>query len=302
MIRRRSHHADPAERHADGGLPAWVLPAISVVTPSFNQAPYLEETLRSVIAQRSDVHEYVVLDGGSGDDSVAIISRHAAGIDHWQSEPDGGQAAAIAAGFARCSGDILFWINSDDMIAPGAATRVRQAFAEHPEWDVLTGYSVFLDEDGRITQVNRIGSESQWWLDRGILHVAQQTCYFRRSIYERAGGIDTGLHCMLDTELWLRFFAAGGRWGHIPAVLGGFRKHPLMKGRTWLDRYAEERHRVSLRHPAYRPSQSLWSAGRLLHGLTRVASAVTHPSGWSRHLIGRRLADVPPEQLAPPCM
>lgn len=302
MIRWRSDQCDPVAGHAVGGPPESALPTISVVTPSFNQAPYLEATLRSVIAQRRDVHEYTVLDGGSDDDSAAIIARHAAWIDHWRSEPDGGQADAIAAGFARSSGDILFWINSDDMMAPGAVSRVRRAFAEHPEWDVLTGYSVFLDEDGAITHVHRIGPESRRWLDRGILHVSQQTCYFRRSLYERVGGIDTNLHCMLDTELWLRFFAEGARWGHIPAVLGGFRQHVLMKGRTWLDRYAEERHRVSARHPTYRPSESRWSAGRLLHGLSRVTSAVTQPSGWSHDLIGRRLADVSAEQLAPPCM
>jgi glycosyltransferase involved in cell wall biosynthesis len=117
------------------------LPTISVVTPSYNQAAYLEATLRSVIAQRRDVDEYFVLDGGSSDGSAAIIDRHAAAIDHWHSQPDGGQAAAIADGFARATGDILFWINSDDLVAPAAVARVRRAFAEHPEWDVLTGYS-----------------------------------------------------------------------------------------------------------------------------------------------------------------
>ena len=281
---------------------AYVPPSVSVVTPSFNQGRYLEATLRSVIAQRHEVHEYFVLDGGSRDDSLAIIARHAADIDSWQSEPDGGQAAAIDTGFARCSGDILFWINSDDVIAPGAMARVRRAFADHPEWDVLTGYSVFLDETGRVTRVNQIGGESRFWLKRGILHVCQQTCYFRRSLYERVGGIDRELHCMLDTELWLRFFAAGARWGHIPAVLGGFRQHALMKGRTWRERYAEERRMVARRHPMYRERGSRYSSGRVLHGLARMAMAVHRSSGWSRQLIGRQLADIPASCLGPSCM
>jgi glycosyltransferase involved in cell wall biosynthesis len=272
-----------------------------VVTPSFNQAPYLAAALQSVIAQRGDVHEYLVLDGGSGDGSPAIIARHATGIDHWRSEPDGGQAAAIAAGFARCTGDILCWINSDDMLAAGAVHRVRHAFAAHPEWDVITGYSVFLDERGAVTQVNRIGGESRWWLNLGILHVCQQTCFFRRRLYERVGGIDTTLHCMLDTELWLRFFAAGARWGHIPAVLGGFRLHDLMKGRTWLDQYADERQAVAERYPLYGHNR-LQLLGRLLHGLTRVGGALIQLPGWNRKRVGRRLADIPPHELGPPCM
>jgi glycosyltransferase involved in cell wall biosynthesis len=277
------------------------LPTVSVVTPSYNQAAYLEATLRSVLAQRRDVKEYRVFDGGSSDGSAAIIARHATAIDHWQSTPDGGQAAAISAAFAQSTGDILFWINSDDLVAPGAVARVRQAFAEHPEWDVLTGYSVFLDEEGAVTRVNLIEGESPAWLRRGILHVCQQTCYFRRRLYEEVGGIERGLHCMLDTELWLRFFAAGARWGHIPAVLGGFRQHALMKGRTWLERYAEERRMVATRYPAYRPSPSCWSAGRVAYGLSRVISAVTRHRRWSRDLIGRRLTDIRAEGLEPPC-
>lgn len=292
MIRQQPDRGGPLEGR---------LPTVSVVTPSFNQAPYLAATLQSVIAQRSDIHEYLVLDGGSDDESPVIIARHAAGIDHWRSAADGGQAAAIAAGFARCSGDILCWINSDDLLAPGAVRRVRDAFAAHPEWDVITGYSVFLDEQGVITQVNRIGRESRWWLSLGVLHVCQQTCSFRRSLYERAGGIDTALHCMLDTDLWLRFFAAGARWGHVPAVLGGFRLHDLMKGRTWLRRYEEERQTVAARHSRYGHTR-LRPAGRLLHGLARAAAAVVEPRGWSRTLVGRRLADISPRELGPPCM
>lgn len=290
-----------AQRSDRGGALDGGLPTLSVVTPSFNQAPYLAATLQSVITQRSDLHEYLVLDGGSSDGSPAIIAQHATDIDQWRSEPDGGQAAAIAAGFARCSGDILCWINSDDLLAPGAVRRARCAFAAHPEWDVITGYSVFLDEAGAVTRVNLIGGESRWWLNLGVLHVCQQTCFFRRQLYDRAGGIDTALHCLLDTDLWLRFFAAGARWGHVPAVLGGFRLHDLMKGRTWRQRYAEERHTVAERHPRYGRNR-LQPVGRLLHGLTRVASAVTCPRGWRRTLIGRRLADIPPQGLGPPCM
>ena len=121
-------------------------------------------------------HTRQAIDGGSNDDSVDIIKRHADHLDYWVSEKDRGQGDAIRKGFSRATGDILFWVNSDDVMAAGAAARARRAFAAHPEWDVLTGYSVFIDEQSLITQVNCIPGESRWWAARGVLHVTQQTC------------------------------------------------------------------------------------------------------------------------------
>jgi len=250
------------------------------------------------MAQREDILEYFVFDGGSTDGSREILDRRATGIDYWQSQKDEGQADAIDKGLRRSTGDILFWINSDDMIAPGALARVRKAFHEHPEWDVLTGYSVFLDENDRITKVNLIGGESRFWLRCGILHVCQQTCYFRRSLYEKVGGIDRRLHCMLDTELWLRFFEAGAIWGHLPVILGGFRQHAMMKGRTWGEEYAEEKKKVSQRFPSYRSRPARFSPGRLLYGASKAVTALARPARWAAEIVGQPLLEVRPGQLA----
>lgn len=241
------------------------LPTVTIVTPSFNQAVYLDRTLSSVIAQREQVHEYFVLDGGSTDGSRQLIEKRGSQIDYWVSEKDAGQSDAIAKGFARATGDILFWLNSDDLLLPGAIARVREAFAANPTWDVLTGWSVFIDAKDVVTRVNTVPGESRAWARHGILHVCQQTCYFRKDLYERVGGIDEELHCSMDVDLWLKFLEAGATWGHVPHLLGAFRLHDLMKGRTWEERYERERHVVAARHPWFPTRISSVSPARLAY-------------------------------------
>ena len=133
---------------------------ISVVTPSYNQAEFLEETLRSVISQRDQIHEYFVLDGGSTDRSVEIIQKYASGIDYWTSEKDKGQSDAIDRGFRRASGNFLFWLNSDDILLPDALRKMREALEQNPKWDALTGYHVSIDSQTRIEACHRIPGES----------------------------------------------------------------------------------------------------------------------------------------------
>ena len=129
---------------------------ITVVTPSFNQARFLEETLASVIAQRDEIHEYFVLDGGSTDGSQDVIRRYEKKIDYWISEKDKGQSDAIARGFARATGDILYWINSDDVLLPGALKKVRQLFASDPNLAVTTGWQVLIDGNSNVMSCSRM--------------------------------------------------------------------------------------------------------------------------------------------------
>jgi len=269
------------------------LPTISITTPSYNQAEYLGATLQSVLRQRRDVYEYLVYDGGSSDGSKEIIEASSAeGITHWVSQRDAGQSDAIRKGFERSTGDILFWLNSDDLLLPKSLRRVREAFARHPEWDVLTGWSVFVDGAGIITRVNCIPGESRDWASKGILHVCQQTCFFRRSLYERVGGIDLGLHCAMDTDLWLKFFEAGARWGHIPCLIGAFRQHALMKGVTWTQRYESERLVVQARHPWF-PTGG--EGGSLASASYRVRRFLSSLQSRERHL--RAMIGSPVESL-----
>lgn len=276
------------------------LPTVTIVTPSFNQAAFLRTTLESVLAQRAEVHEYFVFDGGSTDGSREIIETLSDGIDFWTSQKDDGQSDAIARGFARATGDILFWVNSDDVILPGAIRRVREAFSAHPNWDVLTGWSVFLDEHNVITQVNHVPRESLAWTKRGVLHVCQQTCYFRRSLYERVGGIDVGLHCSMDVDLWLKFFEGNARWGHIPQLLGGFRQHATMKGRTWDKRYEEERLIVAARYPWFPTRGRTLSPASWAYRISRLASRMSSSQQRAdRRLVGRDIAELARRCSAP---
>jgi glycosyltransferase involved in cell wall biosynthesis len=266
---------------------------ITVVTPSYNQAAFLDQTIRSVLGQREHVHEYFVVDGGSGDESVATIRRHAARIDWWVSEKDRGQADAIRKGFERATGDVLCWLNSDDVYLPGALESARRAFDEHPEWDALTAYHVRMDAQSRIISAHRIGRQTARRARWGIHPVNQQTCFFRRSIYERVGGIDLSLHCVLDTEMWLRMFDAGSTWGLVPRYLAGFRQHPAAKGSSWLELYAKEEQMLREKHARYCAPTAKHYLGLTAYRLGQIVSGRhLRALAESRRWRGRTLEEV----------
>ncbi len=206
-------------------------PAIAVVTPSFQQAAYLEETLRSVLHDPGLRLAYVVQDGGSTDGSVDIIRRQASRLHRWASAPDRGQADAIAQGFAQTSGqpeDIMAWINSDDFYLPGTLSFVIDWFARHPDVDVIYGHRILVDENSH--EVGR------WFLpphDPAVLRlndfVPQETLFWRRRLWDRVGGVDPTLRFALDWDLLLRFQAAGARIVRVPRFLACFRIHAAQK-------------------------------------------------------------------------
>lgn len=222
---------------------------ISIITPSYNQAAYLERTLRSVRDQRDLVHEHFVLDGGSTDGSTGIIERHAGSIDWWTSQRDGGQAEAIHRGFERATGDVLYWLNSDDVLLPGALERVHAAFRRRPDLEVLTGWGVAIDGNDRVLEVRRGPHDAPWRARLGYVRVIQPCCFFRRELYRSVGGLDHDLDCVLDTDLWYRMLRATPRWGGANAYLAAYRLHPQAKGSTMKDRYAEERTLMRQRYP-----------------------------------------------------
>lgn len=204
---------------------------VSIVTPSFNQARFLGETIRSVLEQAGVACDYVVQDGGSTDGSVEIIRHHAGGLHAWTSTPDAGQADAIVKGFAKTAGDpddLMAWINSDDFYLPGALACVVDYFARHPEADVLYGHRIVVNEESQ--------EIARWFLpkhDPAVLRlndfVPQETMFWRRRIWDKVGGLDTSFKFAMDWDLLLRFQAAGARIIRVPYFLACFRVHAAQK-------------------------------------------------------------------------
>jgi hypothetical protein len=215
-----------------------LLPRLTVVTPSWQQAAFLEQAITSVLDQQGALIDYIVEDGGSTDGSLEIIGRYASRLASFRSGPDGGQSDAIAKGFATSTGqatDLMMFLNADDIMLPGVARFVSEYFLTHPDVDVLYGHRVLLDEDG--LEVGR------WFTPRprclGLaLHdlIPQETIFWRRRIWDRVRGIDRTMRFALDWDLLLRFEAAGARLARVPWFLGGFRLHPGQKTQTrWTD-------------------------------------------------------------------
>src|SRR6267142_2453422 len=185
---------------------------ISIVTPSFNQAMYLERTIRSVIEQNYANFEYIVQDGGSSDGSTEIIKKYGDSLKHWESARDGGQQYGINLGFRHATGEIMAYLNSDDFLFPGTLAYVAEFFCRHPEVDVVYGHRIIVDEEDR-----EIGRWVMPLHDDAVLswadYVPQETLFWRRPIWERAGAkLDESFRFALDWELQLRFRDAGARF------------------------------------------------------------------------------------------
>lgn len=205
-------------------------PLVSIVTPSFNQAAYLEATLRSVLEQAYAPIEYIVMDGGSHDGSVELLQRYAPRLSYWQSGPDGGFGDAIAEGFARSHGEILAYLNSDDLLAPDAVEHAVRALGLHPAADLVYGHRACIDAAGQLLYLR----PSPPWLAGGVFNsliLPQETCFWRRSAYEAVGGIRRDLRFAIDYDLFSRL-AQRGRIRREPAIWGFFRKHAASKTMT----------------------------------------------------------------------
>ncbi len=198
------------------------LPRVSIVTPSFNQVNFLEQTIRSVLEQNYPNIEYLILDGGSTDGSVEIIRKYQNHLAYWVSQPDNGQAAAINAGWRRSTGEIIAWLNSDDTYEPGAISAVIQVFSMHPDVDVVVGDCAVIDSSGGFL---RHLPASDFNL-AGILagnSLPQQGVFLRRAAVEKAGWLDSSLHYVFDWALWLVLGLQGARFYHLATPIANFR-------------------------------------------------------------------------------
>jgi glycosyltransferase involved in cell wall biosynthesis len=215
-------------------------PRISIVTPSFGHGRFIERTIYSVLSQGYPELEYVVQDGGSDDGTMEVLRRYEDALTGWYSEPDGGQADALNRGFARTSGEIMGFLNSDDLLLPGSLAHVGSYLQAHPEVDAVYGHRVLIDHSDRQVGVWVVPPH-----DDDVLALAdfvpQESLFWRRSAWERAGGrMDDTFHYALDWDLLLRLRDSGARIERVPRFLGAFRIHDLQKTQAgWKQRDAE---------------------------------------------------------------
>ena len=203
------------------------LPSIGIVVPSFNQGRYLEATLRSIFLQGYSKRTVVVMDGGSHDESVDILRKYDKLLSYWVSAPDAGQSDGIARGMARLQSDWCGWLNSDDLLLPGALTAVAAHIRQHPECSWIAGDGVFVKEDGETEIfVQRSASYAfEELLDYGAdKFLPQPSVFFRRNLFNQVGGIDLALRYSMDLDLWLRMRAETSLC-HMPVSLSRLRQH-----------------------------------------------------------------------------
>jgi glycosyltransferase involved in cell wall biosynthesis len=226
---------------------------VSIVTPSYNQARYIEATIRSVLSQDYADIEYLILDGGSTDGTVDVIKKYENRLAAWVSEKDQGQTDAINRGFARARGDVLAWINSDDTYEPGAVAAAVKYLQEHPQVGMVYGACNYIDEAGHVIGKFNAAQTNYLLLRQGYTHIPQQTMFFRAKLWKLIGPLDPSFYFAMDYDLWTRI-AARAEIKYLPQTWANFRIHT--SGKTVL---ADERCWPEMIRVHYRDGGSFFS-------------------------------------------
>lgn len=220
-----------------------IWPKISVITPSYNQAEFLERTLKSVLDQNYPNLEYIVIDGGSTDGSVDIIRRYEDRLAYWVSERDRGQTDAINKGFRRATGEWVAWQNSDDIYYPGSFIDFASAARAHPEVDLIIGNINLIDRfDQVLRDIHYVKPSHGALLAEGMV-LTNQAAFWRRRVHDEIGLLDESLDCSFDYEWFLRL--TKGRLGiNVSRTWGGYRLHDATKTSTFNQKFVEENARI----------------------------------------------------------
>jgi glycosyltransferase involved in cell wall biosynthesis len=242
---------------------------VSVVTPNYNMASYLPQTIESVLGNLEAGDEYFVIDGGSKDGSVEVLRGYRDKLTGWMSEPDRGYADAIAKGFAHARNDILCWINCGDLLLEGALDAAREQIARSGA-DMIFGDDFYIDEDGCVIKYSRgYVSDLRSAMLYGGWTPLQDACFWRRDLYQWVGGMNVGLRYAADYDLFLRMVLRG-RAQYVPLAFSAFRRHAGQKSVVGTQEYERERAMVRQRELEREPGSplaktlfGLWQGGAL---------------------------------------
>ena len=232
---------------------------VSVITPSFNQAAYIEETILSVLNQDYPQVEYIIVDGGSTDGSREIIERYADRLAWWVSERDRGQTDAINKGFAHAKGEILAWLNSDDTYLPGAIAEAAAFLEANPQAGMVYGDANLVDQQGTLLGKFPARQTDYRRLRRGYVHIPQQAAFFRASLWRQVGPLDPSFYFAMDYDLWVRLARLAPLCYH-PRTWANFRLHSAGKSVAADDRCWPEMLRVHYRLGGSRFSRLVFKA------------------------------------------
>jgi len=215
---------------------------VSIITPSYNQAKYLEQTIQSVLGQEYPNIEYIVIDGASTDDSEQVIRKYMDRLAYWISEKDSGQAEAINKGFRRARGDVVAWLNSDDYYLPDVISSVVKVFEENPDVVMVYGDMLAVDENGHT--INALKYKQLSLQDLLCFQIiGQPGVFFRRDVLEKTGGLDITFHYLLDHHLWIRM-AQQGKILHVDQTWSAARYHAEAKNRANATEFGHDAFRI----------------------------------------------------------
>jgi glycosyltransferase involved in cell wall biosynthesis len=262
-------------------------PRISVVTPSYNQGSFIDETIQSVLDQGYPNLEYVIIDGGSTDNTQDIIKKYERHLAFWVSEKDNGAADAIAKGFARTTGAIMAYLNSDDIYLPGALKAASEHLAGSRA-DLVYGNAQWIDGNGSIIGERRQTPFSVPGYLYGGFDLQQPTTFWKREIFQKAGGMDPSFHFAFDTDLFFRFIQQGARFSYIPRLMAGFRIHETSKSSTQRERCERELKRLRETHLRY-PVNSVQAT--FLRAMARVQRTAWYVAQGDALWLLRRIPD-----------
>ena len=275
--------------------PSW--PRISLVTPVWNSARYLDATIRSVLNQGYPNLEYIIVDGGSTDGSVDIIQRYESYLHGWVSEPDRGMYDAINKGFAHSSGELMGWISATDLLHAGSLFVVGSVFAKFPRVQWITGRPTGFSDDGMAVEILKLRRWSRLpFLAGANRYIQQESTFWRRSLWERAGGrVDDSRRNGNDFELWVRFFRHAKLYS-VDALIGGFRSHPDSLGLQNLAECHRVHEEIIQKELATMAQAPVLRSFRALS--SRVMSIPSLEKPWRKLVLGT-LPKLPGTQRAP---